>query len=311
MSGEESPPDAESSAFNTQAVERLTGVPADTFRAWERRYGVPSPRRLPGGRRAYSARDVEIVRWLRTQTENGLTASMAVAQLKQDPQVLSRPSGPLPESLSPADLARDVVQGALRFDTMAVEQAISRAIAAHPLDVVCLEVAGPALVELGEMWHRGEISPAVEHFATQLVRRRLDQLAAILDSGTSRPLVVVGSAPGELHDIAPLIFSILLRRRGVHVAFLGPDVPPDAALDVARRLRPEVLCLCATTTDSAEALIQVANAVQALPAPVPHLTYGGRAFDLAPSLVQRTPGIYLGTSMLEAVATTERLLRER
>jgi hypothetical protein len=33
--------------YNTQAVVQLTGVPAPTFRAWERRYGVPRPARLP------------------------------------------------------------------------------------------------------------------------------------------------------------------------------------------------------------------------------------------------------------------------
>src|SRR5215207_1675441 len=72
--------------YNTHAVERLTGVPATTFRAWERRYGMPSPRRLPGGQRVYGERDVAVVRWLREQTERGLSARLAVAQLRQSPE---------------------------------------------------------------------------------------------------------------------------------------------------------------------------------------------------------------------------------
>ena len=40
--------------FNTKAVSQETGVPADTFRAWERRYGVPRPQRTEGGHRLYS-----------------------------------------------------------------------------------------------------------------------------------------------------------------------------------------------------------------------------------------------------------------
>ncbi|MCV2489625.1 MerR family transcriptional regulator [Geodermatophilus sp. YIM 151500] len=38
-----------------------TGVPQATLRSWEARYGVPLPRRLPGGHRRYSDRDVALV----------------------------------------------------------------------------------------------------------------------------------------------------------------------------------------------------------------------------------------------------------
>src|SRR3712207_3544429 len=64
--------------YNTKAVVRETGVPADTFRAWERRYGVPIPHRTATGQRLYSERDIAIIRWLRDRTAEGLTISQAV-----------------------------------------------------------------------------------------------------------------------------------------------------------------------------------------------------------------------------------------
>src|ERR671929_2299579 len=67
--------------FNTKAVARETGVPADTFRAWERRYGVPRPQRTPGGHRLYSERDIAIIRWLRDRTDEGMNISHAVMLL--------------------------------------------------------------------------------------------------------------------------------------------------------------------------------------------------------------------------------------
>src|SRR5215212_4340455 len=67
--------------FNTKAVARETGVPADTFRAWERRYGMPRPQRTPGGHRLYSQRDVAIIRWLRDRTEEGVNISHAILLL--------------------------------------------------------------------------------------------------------------------------------------------------------------------------------------------------------------------------------------
>src|ERR1043165_4322480 len=67
--------------FNTKAVARETGVPADTFRAWERRYGVPRPQRTAGGHRLYSERDIAIIRWLRDRTDDGVNISHAVMLL--------------------------------------------------------------------------------------------------------------------------------------------------------------------------------------------------------------------------------------
>src|SRR5215211_2056979 len=67
--------------FNTKAVAHETGVPADTFRAWERRYGIPRPRRTAGGHRLYSERDIAIIRWLRDRTDDGVNISHAVMLL--------------------------------------------------------------------------------------------------------------------------------------------------------------------------------------------------------------------------------------
>jgi DNA-binding transcriptional MerR regulator len=35
--------------FNLKAVVRETGLKPDTIRAWERRYGLPHPKRTAGG----------------------------------------------------------------------------------------------------------------------------------------------------------------------------------------------------------------------------------------------------------------------
>ena len=65
--------------YNTRAVEKLTGIPADTFRAWERRHGLPNPARTAGNHRLYSERDIAIVRALKQMTDDGISISHAVA----------------------------------------------------------------------------------------------------------------------------------------------------------------------------------------------------------------------------------------
>lgn len=53
-------PDAE--RFSISAVAGIVGVPVETLRTWERRYGVPAPEREKGGRRQYTLGEVERLR---------------------------------------------------------------------------------------------------------------------------------------------------------------------------------------------------------------------------------------------------------
>lgn len=62
-------------------VADRTGVGESTLRMWERRYAFPAPRRLAGGHRRYSERDVESVRRILAERENGLTMSAAVERV--------------------------------------------------------------------------------------------------------------------------------------------------------------------------------------------------------------------------------------
>lgn len=68
--------------YNIKAVVQQTQVNVSTLRAWEQRYGVPRPTRSDHGHRLYSQRDIEIIKWLKQCTEEGLAISQAVALLR-------------------------------------------------------------------------------------------------------------------------------------------------------------------------------------------------------------------------------------
>src|SRR5215212_5212614 len=70
-------------SYNTAAVEKQTGLRPATFRAWERRYGFPKPRRLSGNQRLYSDQDVAAIRWLVRRTGEGLSISHAIRLLQE------------------------------------------------------------------------------------------------------------------------------------------------------------------------------------------------------------------------------------
>src|SRR5574342_731525 len=88
-------------AYNLKVVLKETGLPADTLRAWERRYGLPVPQRTPGGHRLYSERDIHTIKWLMARQAEGLSISRAVGLWNEQ---LASGSDPL-AGLSPAGLS--------------------------------------------------------------------------------------------------------------------------------------------------------------------------------------------------------------
>lgn len=58
--------------YSIGAVARMLGIPAATLRTWEERYGLPLPERSPGGHRVYSRDQVEQLRFVKAQIDQGI-----------------------------------------------------------------------------------------------------------------------------------------------------------------------------------------------------------------------------------------------
>jgi methanogenic corrinoid protein MtbC1 len=292
--------------FNTKAVALETSVPPDTFRAWERRYGVPRPQRTQGGHRLYSERDIAVIRWLRDRTAEGMNISHAVMLL----------SSALEEEIQLPDnnasrgydqMVYELSNALIGFDASSADRILSEAFSLHPFEQVLLELVQPVLVDVGERWHRGEINVASEHFATEFMRRKLASLINIFESVATRETIVVGCAPGELHDIGILFASLFLVRRGWKVIYLGARVPLADLLETVATVQPEMVCLSATTIDAAQAMLDVAEQVTQR-FPQVRFGYGGRVFNLNPELRERMPGHFLGYDARELVEKVASLL---
>jgi DNA-binding transcriptional MerR regulator len=294
--------------YNTAAVEQRTGLRPATFRAWERRYGFPKPRRLPGNQRLYSDQDIAAIRWLQRRTDEGLSISHAIRLL----QGLLREGGAPPRAGSPAgrptaSIANDLTRALLAFDSVAAAQILSEAFAMYQVEDVCLEVFAPTLAEVGERWRRGEISVATEHFVTSLIHRKLFILLDAYETGRGRGLVFAGGAPNEWHEVGILMTSLFLVRRGIRLCYLGPNLGADGLAETLLHHRPDLLIVSATSADAANRIGELAEVVARLGEPRPAFAFGGRAFD-DERRRQQTPGTYLGPDAASAVQIVEHLL---
>jgi len=298
--------------YTIKTVVQQTGITPATLRAWERRYGVLEPGRSEGGYRLYSERDIATLLWLKSQVDDGVAISRAVALLERHHEAGETPelamtvkpigTGVSAGVRSTVVIIGDLLAALLAFDESTAEMVLSEAFGLFPVDVVAEEIIAPTLAEIGERWHRDEVTIVQEHYATAFLRRRLTSLFNAYDQPASGPLAITGAAPTEWHDVGILLVSLALRRNGWRVLHLGQNVPARHLIDAATRLRPALVCLSAAMFSSAAELLPIADALKRLPEPRPRLMLGGRAFNANPELRDRFPEAYVGASARELIS---------
>jgi MerR family transcriptional regulator, light-induced transcriptional regulator len=230
-------------SLNIAALTQRTGVPSDTIRKWEQRYGVLHPERTPGGQRRYSELDVARVEWLKERIHEGYRIGEAAALLGAGDQV----------ARTVEELRNGIVASTIASDVDALGQLVDQALALAPLDKSFAQVLAPALVEVGERWASGAVSVAQEHLVSSIVRAALQKLLSDQRADV-RGTAVLACAPGERHEIGLLMLAVMLRSDGWQVAYLGADTPFTDAVALADRLHANALCFSAASKENAQAL---------------------------------------------------------
>jgi len=221
-----------------------SGVPVALLRAWERRYAVVAPVRTAGGYRLYDDAAIARLAAMRRMVDEGWTPSQAadeVVRLGDAPPWPAPPAelapGAAPSSPDRVETRDLLLVSAARYDTAGIERALDRILAMGSYEAVIDDLLLPAVAALGAGWAAGTLDIAAEHLASEAVQRRL---AVLFDgssvAGTGQP-VVVGLPPGNLHEIGAMAFAVALRRRGLDVLYLGPDVPVASWVHAATAVR--------------------------------------------------------------------------
>jgi DNA-binding transcriptional MerR regulator/methylmalonyl-CoA mutase cobalamin-binding subunit len=295
----------EEAIFNLKAVVQQTGLKPDTLRAWERRYGLPRPERSEGRHRLYSRRDIDTVRWLMARQREGLSISHAVelwGQIEasgQDPLRTEMPlggrgaSGPPPHVLgeSLADLRKSWKSACLAYDEARAEQVMAQAFALYPPEVVAVEVLQETMAEIGEEWYQGESTVQQEHFCSELSMRRLEALLMAAPPPTRPGRLVAACPPDESHVLSLLLLTLLLRRQGWDVVYLGANVPLERVEPMLAATQPDLVILAAQGLRTAATLRDMACLLKEQGVPA---AYGGLIFNREPALRNLVPGHFLG-----------------
>jgi methanogenic corrinoid protein MtbC1 len=229
------------------ALAAATGIPVETLRTWERRYGFPVAQRKPSGHRVYHLDTIPRLRLISralagghraaevlTASESGLEALLAALPRPSEPSAESGGAQVAPAA-SPADPAAWLA--AIRaFDGERLRRMFQGEWARlGPLEFL-ERCAAPMLAAIGEAWSTGAIDVRHEHFASAALGDFLRTVRMPIEERADGPLVALTTLPGELHGLGLQMLAVVIAVAGWRSVVLGVDTPLDQVAALAREV---------------------------------------------------------------------------
>jgi MerR family transcriptional regulator, light-induced transcriptional regulator len=232
------------------ALSRATGIPIETLRTWERRYGFPVPERKPSGHRVYSLASVPRLRRIAEALGRGHRAAEAVtasegdlAQLLEATGASSRPGQPTSHfPLAPRDPS-DLLRAVERFDsTTLTHQLMADSTLLGPTEFLRARVA-PLIRAVGEAWAARRLDIRHEHFLSERLGDLLRTLRLRFEERAIGPLVVLATLPGEPHGLGLQMAALVLAAAGCRTLYLGTDVPVPEIATLAKDISARAVAI--------------------------------------------------------------------
>lgn len=225
--------------YKIKDIETLTGIKSHTIRIWEKRYGILKPDRTETKIRTYSDSDLTEILNVAILNKNGWKISHiavlgSVARKTKVIELQAKENEDVYYEkllLSLLELDEHTFRETLELLTKRVgfEQTFSKHLASF-------------LEKIGIMWIIGSISPAQEHFISNLIRQKIiSETEKLKVPHPDSPKVMLYLPENELHEISLLFYHYMIRKNGVLSIYLGQTVPYDALVSCIKKIKPRAL----------------------------------------------------------------------
>ena len=302
--------DIEGGLLTIGALSTATGIPVDTIRTWERRYGYPLPERKPSGHRVYALSTVPRLRRVAQAIARGhraaevlpATESALEVLLASLPPAITKSAVPRADAASgmlmPAD-ATEVLQWIRGFDAERLKRWFQTDWARlGPLQF--LEYRAAAFLRaVGDAWAAKELEVRHEHFASAVLGDFLRSVRQPLEDRARGPVAALATLPGELHGLGLEMAALVFALADWRPLILGVDTPIDQIAALTEEVPIAVVALSCVEPQDSRRTAQVRALRRRLPRHLPLVVGGSGAPDVA------------GTVNLPDLPALERWLRDR
>ena len=283
-------------------VSKLTGLSKDVIRVWERRFGLLKPTRGANRYRNYSDEDVMMLRYLKEQLDGGASIGELAKLGREELVTRARASAPPAAAVENMfdRLLRELVSTLNPLDRETFEKRLNGAVAVVPFDEALHGILLPLQERVGQLWHDGQVSIAVEHYVTSQIQQKIFSAMNQLPVAEFGATVVVACPPGEEHDIAALAVAYQCRVRGCRVYYLGANVPIAALINLCRDVKPDLTIISFPTAQSEAKMTELIQTFVHEVSPISDLAVGGHG-----ALALRDRFINSGIQVLEDFSDLE------
>ena len=267
--------------YPMRLVTRLTGLSADTIRAWERRYAAIEPRRSAGNTRRFSAEDVRRLVLLRDATSRGHSissiAKLSIEELERlvgagseanlisggtasksnphpipsvsstsgitYPSMAGGSTGSVASDRGLQELRQDYMGAVARFDARRAHEILMRAATFLDHRELVFGVVVPLVHDVGIRWANGEFGVAQEQMVSSQLRSVVTSMLRFSPPRPDVTQILLTTPPGHRHEFGVLVAALLAATKGLDPLYLGPDLPYEELKWAVRMSKAEVVIL--------------------------------------------------------------------
>ncbi len=221
--------------FSIKDLENLSGIKAHTIRIWEKRYNVLEPMRTDTNIRMYDVESLQKLLNITLLHKHGYKIS----------KISKFPTDKIPtlvrEIISQKSAKHHAIN-AFKMSMMNFDQALfyntyNTLLSEKTFREIFYDVVIPLMEEIGLLWQSGTITPAHEHFMTNLISQKLlvnlEKIQSIAQLKSERVFVLF-LPMNELHELGLMYINYEIVLNGYKSIYLGESVPVENLADVTR-----------------------------------------------------------------------------
>jgi len=264
-----------------KVAAKRCGLSTHVIRVWEKRYDAVSPNRTDTNRRLYSEEEIERLGLLRMATVAGHSigniARLPTEKLRDLVSSFAAQERKLQAPPSATTAIAMAVERVREMDSPGLELLLGKAAAAHGQHGMLESVIAPLATQVGELWLRGDITAAHEHFASAVIRNFLVRSSRPFALQGNTPTIVVTTPAGQLHELGAVMVAAAANDLGWRVVYLGTSLPAAEIAGAANQHQARAVALSIVfPADDASLPAELAVLREQLP-PDTCVIAGGRA----------------------------------
>ncbi len=248
--------------YSIKELERLSGIRAHTIRIWEKRHKLVSPERTSTNIRFYSDDDLKKIINVSVLNNNGIKISkIANLSLKEINQRVVE----LSESKNSIEIyIEQLIVAMIDMEEERFEEILGSLSLKFGFERTMLEIVYPFLEKIGVLWLTDNITPAQEHFITNLIRNKLIVATDSLPlPGKNAQKVVLYLPENELHEIGLLFYCYICKKEGLRTYYLGQTVPYLNLKSICEEHQPHYIISSFTSQPAPHAIQEYVNRLAA------------------------------------------------